>query len=566
VWKVIVVPLPGASLTIGRLLVVSTTLTAVVELLKAPRPLARPDRLSVAVGAATAGLLGWATLSAAAWGCDCSSEIAGLAEMAAVAGLALALAVLEPRLRAPLIVAVLGGAALTAALAVAGVEGLTEGARTQATEQGRLAGPHGNPNYLAYSVALGVPVALVALRLYDGRRRWAVALTLLGMGLAIVLTYSRGGILAALAGSLAVGVLSATGTRHRLRVLGGFVAVAVVAGALYPAFVESRREANTIDPDPRLKSVDVSGWDARSRGMIPAGPAEMANAPGGVLRVDAEPQEGVSFGWGAAERGVRYELSLSARSDGPARIGIGLADHRSGNGPSVAIRTVTETWRTFRISWTPVRRSPHGRLYVFRSGGGARRFELRQVTVSAPNLPAGPIAVPTALRGTAYERERARRIREKVRRDASSRRAGVELAARAFGSAPLHGIGWGDFPGYADQRAGFGRLATHNEYLRFLAELGLIGIGLLATVSGLLLAAVTRMARDALGVAVVGLLAAGAVGLLFLNGLVAVHVSIGLALAGAVCVARAARPVKSPEGEGAGAWWPPKRLPPRGVF
>jgi hypothetical protein len=562
VWKVIVVPLPAVSLTVGRLLIVTTLVTAAVELWRGPRPPARPSRLAIAVGATTVALLAWIALSAATWGCRCASELAGFSELTAVAGLALAVAVLEPRVRAPLMVAAVAGAAVTAALSLAGIEGFTEGNRNLATAQGRLAGPIGNANYLGFALAIVLPAALVHRNVLRGRGRWIATLVLVGTTIAAVLTFSRGGLLALAAGLLAVGVLGAADRRARLHVLGGFGLLALVAAFAYPVFVDSRRAANTVDPSPALKSVDTSGWDTRERGLIGGGPAVMRNSAPGVLQVETSaPREGVSFPWGPAERGRAYDLSFRARADPPAQLGYGLEDARLANGAVAATGRVVQEWRAFRLRWRPTGTSPDARLYVWKHDR-AGSFELRDVTITEPGAPAGsPMNVAMTLQGSVFARERARRIREKERRDIESRRVGLELAFQAFADDPVRGIGWGDFPAYSDRRAPLGPLVTHDEYLRFLAELGLVGVSLLAALMALLVVAAARMPRDALGVAASGVLASGAVGLLFINGLVASQVSLPLAFAGALCCARVvADPAEL------GRWWPSTKLPRRGVI
>jgi hypothetical protein len=102
---------------------------------------------------------------------------------------------------------------------------------------------------------------------------------------------------------------------------------------------------------------------------------------------------------------------------------------------------------------------------------------------------------------------------------------------QAFRSSPLLGIGWERFPTYAAARAHYGRIPTHNEYLRFAAELGAPGALLLlfiALVAGL---GMLHLPYGPLRWAILGVLVAGGVGLFFVNGLVVPSASAPLAVA-----------------------------------
>ena len=124
-------------------------------------------------------------------------------------------------------------------------------------------------------------------------------------------------------------------------------------------------------------------------------------------------------------------------------------------------------------------------------------------------------------------------------RDIRSREVGVDLAFEAFASQPARGIGWGRFPEYSTANSAFSGLPTHNEYLRFLAELGILGVGLLVLAGLVVASTFWRRPLDAMSLALLGMLVAGAVGLVFVNGLVAAAIAVPLGFAAALACARA---------------------------
>jgi O-antigen ligase len=122
------------------------------------------------------------------------------------------------------------------------------------------------------------------------------------------------------------------------------------------------------------------------------------------------------------------------------------------------------------------------------------------------------------------------------------------MALRAFGSAPLLGIGWGGFPSYSAKHADYGRLAAHDEYLLTAAELGLVGLVFLA----LMVAAPVLGARKAPAgrttAAAVGLLSAAGAGMVFVEALATPQVSIPIAMAAAVlCAGRGEASTREPQ-------------------
>ncbi len=533
-WKVMVVPLPGVGLTVGRILILTLALVAVAEVLRGPRRAPHPGGRVRAAGVLMAALLVWVAVSAAAWGCGCSGELAGLAEMVAVVALAFAVASLEPRVVVPLLASVVFGVLLAAALSVIGA-----GWGSAPADPGRrLAGPLGNPNYTAFALALAFPAAMTLVRMGSGLTRWAAAAALALVAVAALLTLSRGGAIALVAGALATVIPDvARSGRHRKAV--AVVAGVLVAGAAaYPFFAGERRAAEVSEPSEHLKYVDVTGWDRAERGtLIRSGPSGIRNAGSDVLEVlPAAPGQGASYRWGRATAGRSYELVLEARASAQTRVAFGLEDDQLGLGTESVTRTLDGSWRPIRVRWVPTADARYARLYAW-TPGSATPFELRAVQIRAAAAPTRPIVVPLALRGSQFEQERRRRIRDERSRDLGSRRTAARLALEAFASSPVIGIGWGDFLAYSDIHAAYGRLATHDEYLRFVAELGLVGAVLLAALMFVIAGAARRMPPGLASAGIRGMLVAGAVGLIFVNGLVASQAALGLALAVGLCLA-----------------------------
>lgn len=70
-------------------------------------------------------------------------------------------------------------------------------------------------------------------------------------------------------------------------------------------------------------------------------------------------------------------------------------------------------------------------------------------------------------------------------RNISIRLALWQVAGEAFQESPIFGIGLGQFPGYAERAIGINHV-THNTYLSFLAETGLVGFTIFAAFIGYL--------------------------------------------------------------------------------
>lgn len=506
-WKTLLLPLPVVNLTLGRAAILLAAVLLIIDLAtdRQARPGIGPRTLWF-IGA-LAALGGWISFSAVFWGCRCASEVAGFTELAAVGVLATVVASRDLRFR-PLFAWAGATAGLVAAtLALAGSEPLSEGTRNLAAYQGRLAGTFGNANFLGYVIAFTPPVLLT---LIPRRSRWIQLPMIFATGvtlIALVLTFSKGAVVAAGAGLLCALVLLAQRPSVRIVVcVAGLAASAAVASLAYPAFREGRQDVTS---PAQPVAHDKSGWQGDQQGFIASGPADLSNGPGELTVVTTMSGEGVSRAWGVAHPSSDYRLSFEARAgDGRGTLRFGLEDAERGNNPSSKAERLSRRWRRYELQWHPSAESPKARLYVWQTGA-LSSFSIRDVTVKDLNTPA-VIRPSLALPGPELKEER----------DLSIRVVGASLAARALAQEPLIGIGWGNFPAYAAQAGPYGAIPTHNEYLRIAAELGVVGLVLLALVAASLVPGLRQLdqkpSRRAEGAA----LATGVVGMLFLNGLV----------------------------------------------
>ena len=175
-------------------------------------------------------------------------------------------------------------------------------------------------------------------------------------------------------------------------------------------------------------------------------------------------------------------------------LSFGLEDNLRGLGPRTAHASIGPDWRALRADWRPTSQSPHARLYIWSTVSGAV-FSVRRVVIRELGPGGRVVRVPMTLRGSAYDRELERSGGQ--RNDTTShlvRRARGSLFERSGLNRP--GIGWGRFPEFARDHERFGRLPTHSEYMRFLAELGLLGVLLLFSVGAGVVAAGRRTALD----------------------------------------------------------------------
>jgi O-antigen ligase len=530
-------------LTLGR-----TTALIFAALLAADLLIERPhqfwlDPAGLLLGGAYVGLSAWIFLNSAAWGCNCNGKVGGFSEFAVIGLLAIVAISFEPRLREAAIAATLAGIVLAAALALAGVGALNSATVDLSQTGGRLSGTFGNANELGFSAALGIPVALAYCSIAGRAGRIAGAATIVLLTTTLVLTYSRGAIIAAGVGILALYLWQEAGSRRRVTIILAAASLSIgLAAVLYTAFERERRDVSFTAVSPALRGLDqrdLSGWDSRALGPIPNGPSKLLNM-GSAFAVRARRGgEGASFRWGEASAGSTYTLRFRARSESarlPFSYELGDSSQKV-EGPRGA-GELDQRWRSFSLVWNPRLRSPQATLYIWQRAGPST-VALADVRVIAHSRSGRSqvIAVPGHLVGSLYQRfisvaTRAEGRYTRSRLDAS------HLALEAFDSEPLRGIGWGTFPTYAAAHLHFGLLAAHDEYLAFAAELGVLGALLLI----LLIAAV------AIGVkwtgpgwpeaAAIGLLAAAAAGMVFVEALPTPQLSIAMAIAAAVLCAR----------------------------
>lgn len=529
-------------LTLGRAAALAFAALLALDLFKYRPRRFKPDLPTIILVVGYVGLCGWVFLNAAVWGCNCEGKAGGLFEFTVIGLLAVAAIGFEPRLRGPALIASLGGLVLAAALALGGVGSLNSGTVDLTQTGGRLSGTYGNANELGLAAALGLPVALAYVSVAGSRARLAIAASIGVLVVTLVLTYSRGGIVAAGVGVLALALWDARGSRRRLALIlvGAGLAVAV-GGILYSVFKERRESASFGGVPPVLRILDqrdLSGWDSRALGPIPNGPSRLSNARASIAIGGGRTGEGASFRFGEAEPGATYVLRFRAMA---ASAGLpfsyALGDRIRGGGGMETTR-LNRRWRSLSLVWRPRLRSPHASLFLWRRGGAAS-FEVADVRVVAhePSGSVRAISTPDHLEGSAYDRlvSTATRSEERYVR---SRLDAARLAFGAFRSAPVQGIGWSTFPTYSSERLDYGRLAAHDQYLLIAAELGLVGLFFLA----LLIAAPIIGARSASAgrptAAAVGLLAAAAAGMVFVETLAAPQLAIPIAVASAVLCAR----------------------------
>ena len=200
----------------------------------------------------------------------------GLHELALIGLLAVVAVSFEPRLRGPALVAALAGIVLAALLALGGAGSLNSGTVDLTQTGGRLSGTFGNANELGLAAALGIPITL-AFRSAGGRPGLvAVGASLAILATTLILTYSRGAVIAAAVGTLALALWQARGSRRRIAIIVAVAGAAVVVGAvLYSVFERDRRDVSFRSVPASLATLgqrDESGWDSRGSGRYGTGP------------------------------------------------------------------------------------------------------------------------------------------------------------------------------------------------------------------------------------------------------------------------------------------------------
>ena len=249
--------------------------------------------------------------------------------------------------------------------------------------------------------------------------------------------------------------------------------------------------------------------------------------------------EGTSFRWGEALTGGGYVLRFRARSEGAGLpFSYALGDSSQGSLGRRANGVLGPGWQRFSLAWHRHLRSPHATLYIWQRGSPGSTFELSDVEVIAadPGRGVRTISVPKHLEGSLYSHLKSEAV-QLEHRYVDSRLDAARLALDAFRSEPLRGIGWATFPAYSAVHLPYGRLAAHDQYLAFAAELGIVGLLLLALMVCAAVLGVRRMDSGRAQDAAVGVLAAAAAGMVFVEALPAPQLSIPIALALAIACA-----------------------------
>ena len=501
-------------------------------------------QIDAAVVAMTAllALTAWTLARAASDDClRCAGSAAGLSEFVVVAFLVALLASTDAEVRRIAIPATLISSTLAIFTSAPAVVRFWH--PTGEPGDGRLSGLYGNPNLLGFIVACGVP-ALVAFR---NSSTWSRVTHWSGVAVAcalILMTFSRSAILMAFIGTFVV--LFGESRTHRSIMKTG--ASCIVTGAAlfaaYPSFQSWRQDVSFRSLRDAARTEDGSGWDRGRRGPITQGPSEIAivnddGRPALEVRTDRV-NEGVSFEWGALEADQRYTIVLRARSARATRVRVVLGDLASGATGVPTEAVVGRNIQDVRVGWSPMDTPTRARAYVvFPSGAASLRISVLRLEMASAvaDRRARIVAVaPMALKGPPSAAELRRRFADPEASYAASRAKGLRLAAQAVRSRPLLGIGWEQFPSYAARNSRYGLLATHNEYARFAAELGLPGLFLLVGALGAGAVAARRHANSAVRLAAIGIGVTSATGFAFANALVSPSLSLPLAVTlGWVC-------------------------------
>jgi O-antigen ligase len=526
----------SAGTRVGRIVLAAAAIALLVEMRGVTR-IWELRKLLVRPPAALALGAGW-LLVALVWvssstnGCRCSGGAQGLLEIEVWILLATVVALEDPGSRVMLLAASAAGCLLAAVLAFAGAHGSS----TMDSASTRLAGTYGNSNYFAATQAIGMPIAVAgALQLRGLRWRIASAGATFAMAIALLLSYSRSGILAAGLG-VALTILMIVPPPRRLAAAAGMAAVAGLTFLVaYPSFSRHRDQADLGSKIAAFRETDASGWSWYPTGMVKRSASAVHNVAPGVLQIVTNRRgEGASVNLGAATPGA-YRLRFDLRTATARQIvRYGLEDDRIGAGPAYGVAVATSTWKPMTISWSPTADAADARAYFWAGTSGS--IELRRLRLVRHGQPAETVSVRLLGPGTSVQSQ----IDQVERRYLRSRAGAARLALDAFTAHPAFGVGWERFPFYSAPRSGVGAIAAHDEYLRFAAELGVPGLlALLLVCAGVAWAAFDAR-RAALGAALAGLLIAGAVVLAFGDVLEAPSVFLPAATGVALVVALSA--------------------------
>jgi O-Antigen ligase len=509
-------------LAVGRLCIILAIVSLCVDLWRRPGAIRFPARSESLLIVGLAGEGAVILLSIATRGHNSAGALYGYLEMASVAIITLVVAQARPRMHLPLLVCAAIGALLGS------LDALVFGHSLAALkgESLRLAGHYDNPNLFGFAGSLAVPIFLtLAIR----SRRWRAAWLLMGVItlMALCLTYSRGAILGAGMGVIASISLTRSEGRRRLQVgIAGCLLFGALAAVAYPVYEQLRTKAD-FGSSVEANAPDLSGWDSGAQGLIGSGPSRLSNPDRQALSITAtKADEGASIPLGEALVSRHYLLTFLASS--PVKgieLAYGLEDNLLGDGPATRAVLLTPVPRRFVVTWTPTRNASHARAYIWLPLGGKvtlSRFGFGRATKARLGL------LPTQLLG------RVNTFAASESHFVHSREDAAHLAFDLFVQKPLTGIGWQQFTSYSATRLHYGPLASHNEYLRYAAELGLPGLLFLFLIIATVATSAIRIPPTDVRVAAAACVVSGAVGLFFVNALETPNISLPLFVSAAL--------------------------------
>ena len=342
--------------------------------------------------------------------------------------------------------------------------------------------PFGNSNEVGYANSFGLALAIAFALQGPQVIRVACVAALAMLGATLVLSYSRGGFVAAAAGMLTFVALHARrewSRQERRLALAVGAACAIAGAAAYPAFIQARLDSSLPPPDPVYKAQDVGGWDG-SADRLPSRAPRLHNQAGGNVLVVATRRsgEGVSYPIGDVAPTNVYEVHFEALAeDRPLPFSFGVARNQTGAGNAPRTVVLTQRWKPLVARWRPTDSSRNAGII---SGKTADVPHSRSETSSFPYGVRRP-AVSGKSRCASAARLISENFATETERSASTSNLGsTPLSWRCGASVRTRWRGLASIRSLPTRKATlpYGQLATHNEFLRVLVELGLIGVGL----------------------------------------------------------------------------------------
>lgn len=537
-------------LTVGRILLVLLALAVLRDFVVTRGGRTRPPWAVGALLAPLVALALWTGLSAVLWGQATAGVAQGFAELVALVGLT---AVVGSYASSRWALATLGAAAAGvlagAALAAADVRDLHAAVYAASDSVGRLEGVYGNPNFLGFAIALALPAVIVGVVRLRGPRRWVALLATAALIVMLLETFSRGSLLAAAFGApVALWLALRRRPPRRVAVIAGLVVPIVAAAVILSPHYRDQREQANFGPAATTKQAATKqagppgDWSSTAAGPITVAGAVLGNPPPrGMVVVPDRSGQGVHGTIGRAQSDARAGLRFSVLAQTRAPV------HWRVDGPTrpVARGTVVvdQTPQVVRAAF-PAHRGERYRAFFWIDRVVA--FAVLDMTLSerrpgeaTTTRPVSTVLPDPSPDTAALEADYNR-----------SRWSAARLALAAWTDHPLRGTGLGRFPAYAAAHDRFGPIPTHNTYLQVLAELGLLGALLLAAAIAVVVLSLRGGRSPApLRAVLVGTITAGAVNLLFINGLAAPGTAMPLILALGFAAAWAG---PAPAGRGSG--------------